>query len=263
MSIDNRSQSTAVPNKTTSTAENLAAMFYDRVEASADKEAFRRLVEGRWTSLTWRQAAEQVEAVAAGLLALGIEPEQRVGIASSTRYEWILADLAIICAGGATTTVYPSTNAGDTAYILHDSGSRFVFAEDEGQLQKLAERRDDLPDLEKVVLFDGAGDEDWVMTLEEVEALGKRHLQEHPGSVRERADAIPAEQLATLIYTSGTTGKPKGVKLPHSAWVRHRHRRPGGQDRGEHGLGQADVHGRRSAHLREGPRQGCHLPKGG
>ena len=219
MSIDSRSQSSATSGTEISKAENLATMFYGRVEASGDKEAFRRLVDGQWTSLTWRQAAEQVEALAAGLVALGLEPEQRIGIASSTRYEWILADLAIICAGGATTTVYPSTNAGDTAYILRDSGSRFVFAEDEAQLTKLKERRDDLPDLEKVVLFEGAGDGDWVLSLEDVEALGKRHLQEQPKSVRERADAIPAKQLATLIYTSGTTGKPKGVRLSHRAWV--------------------------------------------
>jgi long-chain acyl-CoA synthetase len=104
-------------------------------------------------------------------------------------------------------------------YILCESGSRFVFAEDKAQLTKLRERRDDLPDVEKVVLFDGEGDGNWVLSLEDVEALGKRHLQEHPNSVRERADAIPTEQLATLIYTSGTTGKPKGVRLPHRAWV--------------------------------------------
>jgi long-chain acyl-CoA synthetase len=219
MSIDSRSKSTATASTESATAENLAAMFYDRVEFSGDKEAFRRLADGRWTSLTWREAAEQVEAVAAGLLALGIEPEQRIGIASGTRYEWILADLAIMCAGGATTTVYPTTNANDTAYILRDSASRFVFAEDEAQLQKLLERRDDLPDLEKVVLFDGAGDGDWVLSLEDVEALGAHHLHEHPKSVRERVDAISAEQLATLIYTSGTTGKPKGVRLSHRAWV--------------------------------------------
>jgi long-chain acyl-CoA synthetase len=219
MSIDSHSQSTATSETQPSTATNLATMFYERAEASADREAFRSLVDGSWKSRTWRDTAEEVDALAAGLVALGIEPEQRVGIASSTRYEWILADLAIICAGGATTTVYPSTNAEDTAYILHDSGSRFVFAEDEAQLEKLRERRDDLPDLEKVVVFDGAGDGDWVLTLDDVVELGKRHAQEHPTSLRDRADSIPSEQLATLIYTSGTTGKPKGVKLPHSAWV--------------------------------------------
>ena len=106
------------------TAANVASMFLDRVQTSADKEAFRYLVAGEWVSATWRQTADRVETLAAGLLALGIEPEQRVGVASSTRYEWILADLAIMCSGAATTTVYPNTNASDTAYILADSECR-------------------------------------------------------------------------------------------------------------------------------------------
>ena len=88
--------------------------------------------------------------------------EDRIGIASATRLEWILADLAILCAGGATTTVYPSTNAEDTAYILADSGSKIVFAEDDAQLKKLTEQRGELPNLAKVVVFDGASDDDWV-----------------------------------------------------------------------------------------------------
>ena len=106
--------------------------------------------------MTWRDTASRVETLAAGLLALGIEPEQRVGIASSTRFEWILADLAIMCAGAATTTVYANTAADDTAYILGDSECRIVFAENDEQLAKLAQRRRDLPDLTQVVLVDGA-----------------------------------------------------------------------------------------------------------
>ena len=102
---------------------SLAALFLERVKCSPDKEAFRHLDGGRWVSVSWRQTADRVEALAAGLLALGIEPEQRVGIASSTRLEWILADLAVMCAGAATTTVYANTNAADTAYILADSES--------------------------------------------------------------------------------------------------------------------------------------------
>ncbi|MGO9731325.1 AMP-dependent synthetase/ligase [Mycobacterium sp.] len=204
---------------TTSTATNVASMFLDRVQMSADNEAFRYLVAGEWVSATWRQTADRVETLAAGLLALGIEPEQRVGIASSTRYEWILADLAIMCSGAATTTVYPNTNAGGTAYILADSECRVVFAEDTGQLAKLTERRAELPSLTKVVLFDGPGDDDWVITLAGLAELGQKYLLEHPSGVRTRTDAITPQQLATLIYTSGTTGPPKGVRLPHSAWA--------------------------------------------
>ena len=203
----------------TATTSNVASMFLDRVQTSANKEAFRYLVAGEWVSATWRQTADRVEELAAGLLALGIEPEQRVGIASSTRYEWILADLAIMCSGAATTTVYSSTNASDTAYILNDSECRIVFAEDSGQLAKLTERRAELPNLTKVVLFEGTDDSDWVITLADLAELGRQYLLEHPSGLRTRIDAIAPGQLATLIYTSGTTGRPKGVRLPHSSWV--------------------------------------------
>ncbi|TPG28139.1 AMP-dependent synthetase/ligase [Mycolicibacterium hodleri] len=204
---------------TTTTATNVASMFLDRVQKSADSEAFRYLVAGEWVSATWQQSADRVEDLSAGLLALGIDTEQRIGIASSTRYEWILADLAIMCAGAATTTVYPSTNADGIAYILADSQSRVVFAEDAGQLAKLTERRTELPNLTKVVLFDGPGDGEWVITLAELAELGQKYLLEHPSGVRTRTGAITPQQLATLIYTSGTTGAPKGVRLSHSAWA--------------------------------------------
>ena len=120
--------------------------FLDRVARSPRTRGLP-LPEGdeAWESVTWAQAGDQVTRLAAGLLALGIEPEQRVGIASGTRYEWILADLAVMCAGGATTTVYPSTNAEDTAYILSDSECRVVFAEDDEQIAKLTDSRAELP----------------------------------------------------------------------------------------------------------------------
>lgn len=212
--------STDTDQKASTTSHaNVAVMFFDRVRRSADREAFRTLDGDRWTSVSWQEAAEQVEALAAGLLALGIAPEERVGIASSTRYEWVLADLAIMCAAGATTTVYPTTNAADTAFILSDSQSRVAFVEDEAQLQKVREHRDELPKLQKVVVIDGDGDGDLVISLAELTELGKKHLTERPGCVRSTADSITPDKLATLIYTSGTTGKPKGVRLSHEAWV--------------------------------------------
>ncbi len=209
------SQTSPTPTR----APNLAQLFLQRVEASGDNEAFRFPENGDWTSVTWKQVAERVEALAAGLLSFGVSAEDRIGIASATRLEWILADLAILCAGGATTTVYPSTNAEDTAYILADSGTKIVFAEDDAQLKKLTERRGDLPNLEKVVVFDGEGDGEWVITLDDLADQGAKYLADHPSCVRTVAEKITPDQLATLIYTSGTTGRPKGVRLRHEAWV--------------------------------------------
>jgi long-chain acyl-CoA synthetase len=202
---------------------NVALQFHDRVDRSPRTEAFRYpVVEGgseRWESVTWAEAGEQVSRLAAGLLALGLEPEQRVGIAAGTRYEWILADLAVMCAAGATTTVYPSTNAEDTAYIVGDSECRVVFAEDDEQIAKLRDHKSELPHVAKVVTFDGTTDGDWVIGLDELAALGGTYLTEHEGVLQATAESIRPDQLATLIYTSGTTGRPKGVRLQHRSWV--------------------------------------------
>ncbi|MFG3048716.1 AMP-dependent synthetase/ligase [Streptomyces sp. NPDC048241] len=207
---------------------SVAALFLERVAATPDAEAYRYPVpaasgEGpdEWRSLTWGQAAERVYAIAAGLIELGIESEQRVALASSTRVEWILADLGIMCAGGATTTVYPQTNADESSFILSDSESRVLIAEDAAQVAKAVERRAELPALAKVVVIDPEGAEtgDWVITLAELEKRGTAYLEQHPELIKERVGAITRDQLATLIYTSGTTGRPKGVRLPHDNWA--------------------------------------------
>jgi long-chain acyl-CoA synthetase len=198
---------------------SVGRQFFDRVRDTPDREAFRYPVGDRWESQTWRQTGDRVTRLAAGLVALGLEPEQRVGIASGTRFEWILADLAIMCAGGATTTVYPSTNPEDVGYILADSECRVAFAEDDVQIAKLTERRSELPHLGKVVTFDGATDGDWVIGMADLEKLGDELLATDSSVVENRVTATRPDSLATLIYTSGTTGRPKGVRLQHQSWT--------------------------------------------
>ena len=212
---------------------SVASIFLDRVEATPDVEAYRYPVppaSGKgpddWRSYTWKEAAERVFAIAAGLMDLGVRPEERVAIASTTRVDWILADLGILCAGAATTTVYPSTNAEESAYILADSESRVLIAEDAGQLAKVRERRAELPDLAHVVVIDTdlvtpdeQDPEGWVLSLDELMRRGEAYLEQHPSCVKDTVAALRSDQLATLIYTSGTTGRrPKGVRLPHDAW---------------------------------------------
>ena len=198
-------------------ASSLGRLFLDRVSTSGGAEAYRGPAEGGgWRSWTWAQAGDEVTALAAGLLSLGLRQEDRVGISCSTRVEWIFADLAIMCAGGANTSVYPSTSREDVAFILGDSGSRFLFAENEAQVEKV---RDNGVAIEKVIVIDGAGDGDWVMSWAELIELGRQHLASSPDAVTAAVDATGPEDLATLIYTSGTTGRPKGVELPHRCWT--------------------------------------------
>jgi long-chain acyl-CoA synthetase len=209
---------------------SVASLFLERVAATPDAEAYRYPVpagDGQgpdgWKSLTWAQAAARVYAIAAGLMELGVRPEERVAIAAETSVDWILADLGVLCAGAATTTVYPSTSADETAFILADSGSRVLIAGDEAQLAKARERRAELPDLAHVVVMApgdavDAGD-GWVLSLDELEKRGIARLEQHPDSVTDVVGSLTKDQLATLIYTSGTTGRPKGVRLPHDAWA--------------------------------------------
>lgn len=211
---------------------SVATLFLERVESTPDAEAYRYPVidaaggQDSWRSLTWGQASGRVFAIAAGLMDLGVRPEERVAIASATRVEWILADLGVLCAGAATTTVYPSTNADETAFILADSGSRVLIAEDAVQVAKARERRAELPELAHVVVIDatgvegadGADGDGWVLSLAELERRGAAYLEKHPEAVKDAVGAITRDQLATLIYTSGTTGRPKGVRLPHDCW---------------------------------------------
>ena len=176
--------------------------------------------EGKeWRSLTWSETGSRVRAIASGLRALGLAEEERVAILAGTRLEWILADLGILCAGGATTTIYPSSTAEECTYILKDSQTTIVFAENDGQVKKLLEQRAELPTLKKVVVIEGSGDGDWVVTLAQLEEQGRAFDTLHPEAYEKVISAVRTDSLATLIYTSGTTGKPKGVELTHDCWL--------------------------------------------
>jgi long-chain acyl-CoA synthetase len=200
-------------------APSVGAMFVDQVEISGPREAFRFREGDRWVSLTWDETRDRAFTLAAGLLALGLQPEERVAIASGTRIEWILADLAIMCAGGATTTVYPTTQHEDVAYIVGDSDSKIIFAEDELQVTKVLDHLDKLPLLTKIVTFSGHVDHERVLDLVQFEALGREYLAANPDCVEEAIAKTGPDSLSTLIYTSGTTGRPKGVRLAHEAWT--------------------------------------------
>ena len=199
--------------------DNVGRMILDRIAATPDAPAYRAPnADGTWRTLTWREAGDDMIKLAAGLVSLGLGIEDRVAIASGTRLEWILADAAVMLAGGTTTTIYPSTSADDFTYILADSGARFLFAEDAKQVAKAAANRDETPDLATIITIDGEGG-DGVHSWEQLKEAGVRKLAEDPKVIESIVGDLTRDHLATMIYTSGTTGRPKGVLLPHGNWV--------------------------------------------
>jgi len=206
-------------------APSVARMLADRVAATPAGEAFRWPVAGAdgtesWESMTWARTGERVTELAAGLLALGLRPEQRVVVYSATRIEWVLADLAINTAGGATTTIYPSSQPEDVLHIASDSGAVIAFVEDETKAALLRELADKTPDLGYVVLLEGAGSgTDRELSLDDLAERGRVLLADTPDAVDTVVAGIAPDHLATLIYTSGTTGRPKGVELTQDNWT--------------------------------------------
>ena len=196
---------------------SVADMWHHRVDSTPDAEALVFRTGSTWTTLTWRQAADRVRRIANALLAADLESEARCAILAETSAEWVLADMGILCAGGATTTIYPSSTPEECAYIIRDSGTRLVFCGSPAQvdlLRRSPQLADDMPQL--VVL---RGTAEGAMTLEAFEAQGAAWAADHPDAYSERSSAISPDHVATLMYTSGTTGQPKGVMLTHDAWV--------------------------------------------
>ncbi|MER5607921.1 long-chain fatty acid--CoA ligase [Micromonospora tulbaghiae] len=196
-------------------------MFLKRVADSPDRHAFAHPApdDSGPVWLTWEQVGQRAKAIAAGLHGLGVGLENPVAILANTRLDWVLADFGIMCAGGATTTVYPTTEPDDAVYIIADSGSKVLFAENPAQAAKIAGA--DLPALTHVVLFDGTPDPAAAvpqLTLAELEERGAAALSAEPDLIDMLVAGIGPDHLATLIYTSGTTGRPKGVELLHGGW---------------------------------------------
>ncbi len=202
-----------------------AHLLRGRVEASPNAEAYQYFRGEQLEHVTWREAWSEFEAWAAGLVDLGVEMGDRVAIVSATRKEWVWANWGIMLAGAATTTVYASSNAEAVSFIVTDSGSRVVFAEDVAQVEKLRVRRHEMPDVLAVVVFDSESDgrrvefDDWVISLDDFVARGRARLAAEAGVIDARIDALTPESLSTIIYTSGTTGHPKGAELTHDALV--------------------------------------------
>lgn len=195
-------------------------MFWQRVVELGDAPMMRQKDLGLWRSYSWNEVATIVSETAAGLVRLGLEPGQTASVLANTSREWVWADLAVLSAGGVCNGIYPTDAAAQVQYLCADSASSYLLVEDDEQLDKFLEIRDSLPGIRKVVVFDMEGladlNDPQVIGLEALRALGREHLQAHPGLLEQRRASRGAADVAILVYTSGTTGRPKGAMITHA-----------------------------------------------
>ena len=194
-------------------ADNITDDVFEHAENLPDAVGLKRKVNGIWTPVTWRQFAEQVRGIAAGFMAAGIQPGDRVGLMSRTRFEWTVLDYAILTAGGVTVPIYPTSSLEQVEWILGDSGAVAVIVEVGDHAEKVtAARGRASPDSRTCGRLTPAGS----MGCADIEARG---AQVTPEQVEERRRARGAADLAEIVYTSGTTGRPKGCMLSHGNLV--------------------------------------------
>jgi len=203
------------------TYPTLNQILAESVERWGEKPAllYKDPATKEYRPITYRDLGEGVRKVALGLMALGVEKGDRVAIIGENRWEWAVMDWGLLAAGAINASMFATLPPKQVEYILNDSGSKVLAVSTEKQLQKWLAIRHQTPTVEKVVLFDprpqGFQDEQ-VLTLEELMALGETYGREHPEAYDQRRFSVQPEDLASLIYTSGTTGEPKGAMLTHA-----------------------------------------------
>jgi long-chain acyl-CoA synthetase len=203
--------------------DTITDIFWNGVTARGPQLMMREKKFGIWQSWSWQQTGEAVRQISMGLMADGFASGDCASILANTRLEWVLADMAVLSAGGVSNGIYPTDSVSQVQYLCQDSRTTVLFVEDEEQLDKALIARAQLPLLKRIVVIDTEGltrySDPMVVSLDALREQGRQYERTQPGLFERRRVSRQPEDLAILIYTSGTTGKPKGAMHSHAGMV--------------------------------------------
>jgi long-chain acyl-CoA synthetase len=199
--------------------DTLVKLFRQRCQELGSKVAHREKDYGIWLSYTWSDFYEHARLIGLGLVSLGLKRGDVVSILSEDNKEWIYTDLGVQSVGGISSGVYTTDSAKQLAYLVNDSDSRFLFVENDEQLDKFLSVKDQMPGLTKVIVYDREGLHDFsderVIFLDDLYRMGREFLKANPNRFDEEIAKSDPKDTAILVYTSGTTGPPKGAMISH------------------------------------------------
>jgi long-chain acyl-CoA synthetase len=199
--------------------DTVAKLFRHRARCNPTKTAMREKVYGIWESISWEQYEKKAIAVGMGLMALGLKKGDICSILSEDNKEWLFSDMGIICCGGVTNGIYTTDSSKQLEYLVNDSNSKFLFVENEEQLDKYLEVKERINSVKKVIVYDPEGlhdfQDDNVIMIDELYELGRKYKSIHNDLWDESIEISKPEDIAVIIYTSGTTGPPKGAAISH------------------------------------------------
>ena len=197
----------------------MGAIFQNRVQEYGDKTLVKyKNTQGAWEELSWNTLNSMVRDIGMFLINKEIQPGDKVALFSPNRYEWWIADLAIISVGAVNVPIYATNSPEECRYIIENSDSKMCFVGTGEHMDKILQIKDKLPNLREIIIFDNLDKPvPGVITFQDACKEGKAAMNKDEFDTR--LVPINIEDVATIIYTSGTTGNPKGVMLTHKNFV--------------------------------------------